>query len=53
MSSEATLEEMIASITSGKGIITFSGKDLPPAGLAPRNALYVTIISLQKYLPLP
>jgi len=46
-------EEMIASITSGKGTITFSSEDLPPGGLVHNNVLSLIVICLQKYYLLP
>jgi len=52
VSLEATLEEMIASIISNKGTITFSNEDLPLGGSVHNNALYLTIMCLQKYEPL-
>jgi len=47
---EATLVEMVASIMISKGIITFGSKDLPLGGVAHNNALYLTVICLQKYM---
>ena len=40
LSPEATPEEMVALVMSGKETLTFSIKDFPPTGLAHNNALY-------------
>ena len=49
VSPEPTLEKMIALIISDKGTITFNSKDLLLGGLTHNNALYLTVICLQKY----
>jgi len=46
------VKEMIASIITGKDTITFSNEDLPLGGIVKNNALYLTILCLQKHVPL-
>jgi len=46
LSPKAMLKEMIALITSRKGIITFSSVNLALGGLPHNNALYITAICL-------
>jgi len=52
VSPEVTPEEMVASIITGKGTITFPNEDLPPGGLAHNNALYFTVTCLHKNVPI-
>jgi len=43
---------MIAIITTGKGITTFSSEDLLPGGAAHNNTLYLIVTCLYKHVPL-
>jgi len=43
-------EDMIASIPTGKGTITFSNKGLPPGGLMQNNPLHLTVACLQNWI---
>ena len=52
VSLEATPEEMITSITAGKGTINFSSEHLPSRGAAHNNSLYLNATQLQKHVPL-
>ena len=52
VSAEATSEEEITSITVTEGTITFSSDDHHCRGMSHNNALYLTLIYLQKHVPL-
>lgn len=49
---EVTPEEMITAVTTGKGTITFDDEDLPFFGSNHNNPLYLTVLCMQKYVPL-
>jgi len=51
-SPKAAREEMITSITTSKGTITFSSEDLLPICAAQDNTLYLTVTCLQKHVRL-
>jgi len=51
-SPEATHKEMIALITTDKGTNTFGNEDFPPEGQVHDNIIYVTMVCLQKWVPL-
>lgn len=50
ISPEATPEEMIGSITAGKGTITFCSEDLPPKGTACNYTLCLSTLCLRSSL---
>jgi len=52
LSPEATPKEMVALITTGKGIIRFGSQDRPLGGPVHNNALYLTVTYVYKYIPL-
>ena len=41
LSPDATPKEMIASITTRRGIVTFNSEDLSPGGMSHNSALYL------------
>ena len=52
MSLKVRPKEIIALIITGKVTITFANKDISLEGPTNINALYLTITSLHKYIPL-
>ena len=49
---KATIDEIIASIITGKGTITFTSEDRPSGDVAHNNALYLSVLCLQKHVSL-